>query len=295
MTIHITPGEDLQAVLDAAEEGALICLAPGTYRCKTVIRTRNLTLRGAGADKTRIVWDDYAKKIDDQGREYVTFRTYTMAVCAQGVTLEDLCVENDAGRPEEKGQEVALTVYAGGFRMKNCALISTQDTLFSGPLPPDLIERYDGFLADELRRAGQMDQYFENCLIQGTVDFIFGCGRTVFDRCELRSGFDVRGTGFVAAPAHGSEQKEGFLFRRCRLTCQEGVRPGSVYLARPWRDYGLARFEACTYGPHIAPEGFDKWNATHRDRTARFFETPPVPGRVSWINRETEATGEATL
>jgi len=59
-----------------------------------------------------------------------------------------------------------------------------------------------------------------------------------------------------------------------------------VYLARPWRDYGIARFEDCSYGPHIAPAGFDKWNDTNRDRTARFYETPSVPGRVSWANRK---------
>ena len=43
-------------------------------------------------------------------------------------------------------------------------------------------------------------------------------------------------------------------------------------------------FENCTYGPHISPLGFDKWNDTDRDRTARFRETPPVPGRVDWVN-----------
>ena len=58
---------------------------------------------------------------------------------------------------------------------------------------------------------------------------------------------------------------------------------GSVYLARPWRDHGLAVFEDCAYGPHIHPAGFDKWGTTDRDRTARFYETPGVPGRVKWV------------
>ena len=60
---------------------------------------------------------------------------------------------------------------------------------------------------------------------------------------------------------------------------------GSIYLARPWRDYGLCRFENCTYGPHISPLGFDKWNDTDRDRTARFYETPAVEGRVKWVKK----------
>ncbi len=284
--IEVTPKDDLQRIFDSAPENAEIRLSQGIYRQKTVIRTPGLTLIGAGAGKTVIVYDDYAKKLDEQGREYVTFRTYTLAVCADGVTMKNLSIVNDALHPEQKGQEVALTVYGSGFTMENCTLTSTQDTLFLGPLPPDLIQRYDGFLSDELRLGGEMTQRFVNCLIEGTVDFIFGCGNALFDRCEIRSLQDARNVGYVAAPAHSLSQKEGFLFRDCRLTCQEGVTPGSIYLARPWRDHGLAAFENCGYAGHIHPEGFDKWNDTRRDLTARFYETPPIPGRVSWVNRQ---------
>ncbi len=284
--IEVTPGDDLQTVFDSAPENAEIRLSQGTYRQKTVIRTPGLTLIGAGAGKTVIVYDDYAKKLDGQGREYVTFRTYTLAVCADRVTMKNLSIVNDALHPEQKGQEVALTVYGSGFTMENCTLTSTQDTLFLGPLPPDLIQRYDGFLSDELRLGGEMTQRFVNCRIEGTVDFIFGCGNALFDRCEIRSLKDARNVGYVAAPAHSLSQREGFLFRDCRLTCQEGVAPGSIYLARPWRDHGLTAFENCSYARHIHPEGFDKWNDTRRDLTARFYETPPIPGRVSWVNRQ---------
>lgn len=283
--IEVTPRDDLQKIFDSAPENAEIRLSEGVYRQKTVIRTPGLTLTGAGAGKTVIIYDDYAKKLDEQGREYVTFRTYTLAVCAAGVTMRDLSVVNDALHPEIKGQEVALTVYAGGFVMERCTLTSTQDTLFLGPLPPDLIERYDGFLSDELRLGGEMTQRFTDCLIEGTVDFIFGCGSTLFEGCEIRSLNDARKVGYVAAPAHSLNQTEGFAFRNCRLTCEPGVPPGSIYLARPWRDYGLCSFENCTMGPHIHPDGFDKWNDTRRDLTARFYETPAICGRVPWVNR----------
>ena len=169
---------------------------------------------------------------------------------------------------------------------ENCCLRSTQDTLFLGPLPSDLVGRYEGFLEDPLRCWGNFRQQFHRCHIEGTVDFIFGCGLAVFEGCEIRSVKDARSVGYVAAPAHEPWQKEGFRFRSCIFTCAEGVGEGSVYLARPWRDYGMAAFENCSYGSHIAPEGFDKWSGTCRDRTARFRETPPVPGRVPWVNRE---------
>ena len=288
-TIHVTPADDLQAVFDGAQEDSVICLAPGLYRQKTVIRTPGLTLIGAGAEETTIVYDDYALKKDGQGRDYVTFRTYTLAVCAPRVTMKNLSIVNDALHPEIKGQEVALTVYADDFAMENCRLTSTQDTLFLGPLPPDLIERYDGFLSDELRLGGEMKQRFTNCLIEGTVDFIFGCGDALFEDCEIRSLRDARDLGYVAAPAHSPCQTKGIHFRNCRFTCEAGVTPGSIYLARPWRDYGLSVFENCTCGPHIAPEGFDKWNDTRRDLTARFYESPAVPGRAAWVNRDSKS------
>ena len=288
MAIRVTPGHDLQAVFDAAPAGSEILLEPGIYRQKTMIRTPGLTLTGAGED-TVIVWDDHAKKPHPTGWEYNTFRTYTLAVCADGVTMRNLTIANDALHPEQKGQEVALSVVADGFLMENCRLVSTQDTLFLGPLPSDLIGRYEGFLRDPLRRGGPMRQVFRSCTIEGTVDFIFGCGEARFENCEIRSLRDARNLGFVAAPAHSLRQQEGFLFRNCRFTREDGVAEGSIYLARPWRDHGLARFEHCTYGPHIAPVGFDKWSGTQRDRTARFYEFPEVNGRADWVNRETKA------
>ncbi len=285
-TIYVTPDNSLQAVFDSAPEGSEIRLSAGIYRQKVVIRTRDLTITGQGPDKTILIFDDHARKTDAAGFAYLTFRSYSLAVCADGVTMRDLAVVNDAGAPEVKGQEVALSVVADRFAMEGCRLTSTQDTLFSGPLPPDLIERYTGFLADELRRGGEMKQRFTNCLIEGTVDFIFGCGNTLFDRCELRSLKDVRNIGYVAAPAHSLEQTAGYVFRDCCFTSEEGVEAGSIYLARPWRDHGLCSFEGCAYGPHISALGFDKWSGTDRDRTARFYESPAMEGRVTWVNRK---------
>ena len=283
------PLDSLQEIFDTAPAGSRIRLAPGEYRQKVMIRTPGLVIEGAGQDKTVIVWDDYAQKRDEFGREYVTFRTWTVAVTADDITLRHLTVSNDALDPGTKGQEVALTVYGDRFFMEDSTLRSTQDTLFLGPLPKDLIARYDGFLTDDLRADRLLSQHFSRCRIEGTVDFIFGCGAAVFEDCEIRSLYERRGTGYIAAPAHALSQTEGFLFRNCRLSCEDAVPAGSVFLARPWRDYGLCRFENCRQGRHIAPVGFDPWNDTRRDLTARFFEEPPVPGRVPWINRQSEA------
>ena len=285
----VHPDDDLQVLLDRAEPGSLIRFAAGVYRQKLMLRTPGLRLEGSGAGQTVLVWDDYAKKLDTLGREYNTFRTWTLAVCADDVQMRALSVVNDALDPAEKGQEVALSVYGDRFVMEDCTLRSTQDTLFVGPLPPDLIDRYDGFLPDELRADRLLGQTFRRCRIEGSVDFIFGCGAALFEDCEIVSVFDGRDHGYVAAPAHSLSQSEGLTFRRCDFTRGEGVSDSTVFLARPWRDYGLCRFENCRYDAHIKAEGFNPWRDSGRDRTARFYEFPVRPGRVAWCNRQAEA------
>ncbi len=293
---NITLADDLGKAIKAAAPGDRIVLAPGIYREKIEIYIPDIEIIGNSAADTRIVWNDYAKKLDERGVEYNTFRTYTAAVLAPGVTLKNITVENDALSPETKGQEVALTVVADGFTAENCRFISTQDTIFCGPLPDDLIERYDGFLKDPLRASGKMRQIFRDCMIAGNVDFIFGCGDALFDRCEIRSVYDVRGHGYTTAPAHAEKQDIGFVFNGCRFTCEDKVADGLIYLARPWRDYGKCSFINCDYGRHISPEGFDKWNDTQRDKTARFSEYGElIPGRVPWSCQLSEAEKERLL
>lgn len=295
-TIRVTPKDNLYEILSSAKPHTRILLSEGIYREKLEISTPDIELVGTGADKTVIVWDDYAKKLDSQGRELVTFRTYTAAVTADNVALKSLTIANNAFSPETKGQEVALTVYGDGFYAEDCRFTSTQDTIFCGPLPPDLIERYDGFLKNELRRGNCLKQIFKKCFIAGSVDFIFGCGDALFDSCEIRSVFDVRGHGYVAAPAHSLSQEIGFVFSNCDFTCEDMVAEGSIFLARPWRDYGLASFIGCRYGKHISKEGFDKWNDTERDKTARFFEWgADREGRVPWSASLSESEKDRLL
>ncbi|MBO6041225.1 MAG: hypothetical protein J6P58_08430, partial [Oscillospiraceae bacterium] len=222
-TLTLCPNDDLQSALDRAPAGSTVHFRAGVYRQKIMLRTPGLTLEGEGADQSVLVFDDYARKPDELGREYNTFRTWTLAVCADDVHMYNLAVVNDALSPEAKGQEVALSVYGDRFVMEDCLLRSTQDTLFLGPLPEDLIARYNGFLPDELRRSGQLSQRFTRCRIEGTVDFIFGCGRTLFEDCEIRSLFEIRGVGYAAAPAHPLEEEQGFLFRRCAFTAEPSV------------------------------------------------------------------------
>ena len=294
--LHLTPDDDLTDILERLNGPTTIYLKSGTYRQKVEICCEHdLTVIGEDRETTVITYDDYARKIHADGREYNTFRTYTLCVTGERVRLENLTVENGNTDPKTVGQCVALSVNARSFYAKNVDLKSTQDTLFLAPFPDDLIVRYRGFIPEnQLYLEGGSLHYFENCRVYGTVDFIFGCAEAYFKKCKLISLDDGRNYGFVAAPAHSLKQERGFVFHDCDFL-SEGAQENSVYLARPWRDFGKCEFIGCRLGGHIKPELYDKWNDTNRDTTARFahrnLKCGFIPSPVKWSKelKESEA------
>lgn len=231
----------------------------------------------------------YAKMKDEKGEELSTWKTATLKVTGNHNLFKDLTILNEAGDPETKGQEVALAIYGDGNLFAHCTLRSTQDTLFIGPLPDDLSTRYIGFIPENERyHEGNTRNDFISCHISGSVDFIFGAGQASFYRCVLGSLNDGRETAYVTAPAHSLKDDFGFYFDHSCFV-NEGVRPQSIYLARPWRDYGKSVFAYCSYENHIKAEGFSEWNKEERYRTARFEEYPLQEGRVSWTKNKENA------
>ena len=278
--LYLSPRDDIAHILDNLAEPTTIYLAKGTYRAKIWIKADGVKIIGAGRETTKITYDDAAKKPHADGREYNTFRTYTLCVTGSDCVLENLTVENSNAHPEKVGQCVALSVNANNFVAKNVDLKSTQDTLFTSPFPDDLVVRYsgltddpayyDGFIPKEqLCLEGSAVQIYKNCRIYGSVDFIFGCAEAYFDNCRLISVADARNSGYVAAPAHSLKQDRGYTFLNCSFE-SDGAPEGAIYLARPWRDFGKCDFIDCSLGSHISPLLFNKWNDTYRDKTCRF-------------------------
>ena len=186
--LRLTPNDDLEKNINALTEPATVYLAAGAYRQKVEIRANNITLIGESREATVISYDDYAKKIHADGKEYNTFRTYTVCVSGEGARFENLTIENTNLHPETAGQCVALSVNAKSFYAKNVGLKSTQDTLFLYPFPDDLVVRYRGFIPhNQLYAEGHALHVFEKCEICGTVDFIFGCSEAYFKDCEIIS------------------------------------------------------------------------------------------------------------
>ena len=252
-------------------ENTLIVIKEGTYFEKIKIKfysPNGKWLKIIGEGKVTISYNDFAKKIHNDGLEFNTFRTSTMMLLGNDIYLENLNIENTSGSGKKYGQAVALYVTGNNICINHCNLYAYQDTLFLGPLPYDLIERYQNFLQeDELIYPKEHKVYISNTFITGDVDFIFGGAEAYFEFCEFKSR---KRNGFVFAPSTEQEEKKGFVVNKCRFTCED--KNTSCYIARPWRDYGMVELYDCLMDNHIKDVGFDKWNDTSRDKTCRFFE-----------------------
>ena len=258
----------IQAAVDAAHavngKSARILVRPGVYREKVVIWRDNVTLTGEDREATMLVWNGCAKDRYEDGTEKGTFLSSTLMVTGRNVTVENMTVCNDAGDGRDVGQAVA--VYAAGDRgvWRGCRLIAHQDTLFCGPVRLPNVQEDIGDRAGSAEAYSRVEdgpltrsrQYFEDCLIQGDVDFIFGPYRCWFERCTLF--MNERGGWYTAANTNEA-QPYGFVFHRCTLT--GACEPGKGYLGRPWRRFARTVFLACDMDGHVAPEGFADWDA----------------------------------
>ncbi|GGK10407.1 hypothetical protein GCM10007962_00700 [Yeosuana aromativorans] len=221
----------------------IINIKNGTYKEKVHVYAWNtqVSLIGESKAKTIITFDDYFDKID-LGRNS-TFHTSTLLVEGNDFVGKNLTVENSSG---EVGQAVALSVNATRCYFENCSFLGFQDTVYTAG---------EGF-----------KQYFKNCYIEGSTDFIFGEATVLFDTCEIHS----KTNSFITAASTPQNQEFGYIFKNCKLTADEDV--ADVYLGRPWRIYAKTVFMDCDMGSHIRPEGWNNWSNKEAESTTFYAE-----------------------
>ncbi|MBR2788096.1 MAG: hypothetical protein IKD94_02930 [Erysipelotrichaceae bacterium] len=231
--------------------------------------------------------NDYgAYEILSDGIKRGTFNTYTLFINADRVRLKNVTVLNSNGYKE--GQAIALMVDGDDFKAEHCKISSYQDTLFIAPLPDQEFEKggFRGPLENKERICRHT--YFEDCLIEGSIDFIFGGGFAYFHNCEIRSrNIHKEINGYVFAPSTAEKEKYGFICEKCRFTSEEDM-DSSVYLGRPWREYGKCLIAKSRIGSHIIADGYDDWG---KDREhcefKEYHNSGLTKGRVSWM-KETD-------
>ncbi len=230
--------EAINAVRDLNSNRVVIHIKKGLYLEKIIVPTwkTNISLIGENKDSTIISCGDFAGKsviagVDIYGKDkFTTYTSYTVLIQGNNVSMEGLTIENTAGAV---GQAVALHVEADRFAMKDCKILGKQDTLY---------------VTKENTR-----QYFLDCYIEGTTDFIFGEAIVLFRNCLIKS----LANSYITAAATRKGQSFGFVFTGCQLSADTSVK--KVYLGRPWRPYAKTVFINCNLGPHIVALGWDPW------------------------------------
>jgi len=254
----------------------------GIYKEKVHIDSPFVSLIGEDPDRTILTYDDYAKKPDETGTGMGTFNSYSILISGEGFEAENITFQNSSGPGRIKGQAIAAYVDADRVRFRNCKFLGYQDTLFTGPLPPTPIIK-DGFKGPDINKERLVGRHlYENCCIEGDVDFIFGSAMAVFKDCTIMS----LGSGYITAASTPEGKDIGYVFVNC--TFSSGCDANTVYLGRPWRNHAKTVFINCYMAEHIKEEGWHNWNKPEAEETVFCAEYNSLgPGgktdrRVNW-------------
>jgi pectinesterase len=266
----------VQAALDAAPAGSkkpfVIYIKSGLYREKLHLDSAKTFVELVGESRfgTILTYDDHPGKVSPKGDSINTRSSYSFLVEAGDFTAKNITFRNDAGFTA--GQAVAVECRGDKAVFINCRFIGNQDILF---------------LNSERSR-----QYYKDCYIEGTTDFIFGAATAWFEGCHIHS----KKNSHITAASTPKEHPYGFVFYDCTLTGDSSLH--AVSLGRPWRPYSQVTYMHCYMGQQIKAEGFSNWNKTESYKTARYSEYENYgpgaasAGRVAWEKQLTPAEAE---
>lgn len=244
------------------EDPVRIFVKNGRYEEKILINNtlNNVIIEGENPDSTIITYSDYA-----QLRNMGTSGSYTVRVDGNNITFRNITFENGAGRV---GQAVAMHTTGDCISFFNCRFLGNQDTLYA---------------TGRNSRA-----YFEDCYVEGTVDFIFGAATALFKNCHIHA----KGDGYLTAASTPRENAAGYVFHKCKVTAADEVK--QTFLGRPWRPYASTFFIECELPDKIPAAGWHNWGNAENEKTARYGESGcygPGAGkdsRVKWAKSLTK-------
>jgi pectinesterase len=247
----------------------IIFIRNGIYKEKLHLDSSKnfVTLAGEDKFKTILTYDDHTGKLSAKGDTVNTRSSWSFLINADDFSAHDICFRNDAGFTA--GQAVAVESDGDRTIFKNCRFIGNQDVLFTN--------------------SERSRQYYDQCYIEGTTDFIFGSATAWFQQCHIHS----KKNSHVTAASTPKEHSFGYVFNDCVLTGDTAIHNAS--LGRPWRPYAAVAYIHCFIGDHIRPEGWSNWNNTDNYKTTRYSEyenygaSADTARRVPWSK---QLTGE---
>lgn len=270
----------VQAALDKIPAGnktpVSIFVKKGIYKEVITVDARKEFVSLIGEDKsnTILTYNNHAGTKLENGDTLNTWTCASFFVYGNNFHAENITFENNAGFTA--GQAVALRIEANRASFVNCRMIGNQDVLFLS--------------------GNGVKQYFKDCYIEGTTDFIFGAATAVFEHCYIHS----KKNSHVTAASTNNIIPYGFVFFDCKLTADSTI--NKVSLGRPWSPTASVTYINCWMDKHIIPEGWNNWKNPANESTARYAEyNSSGPGanpaaRVKWSKQlNTEEMKQYTL
>ncbi|XP_077218523.1 pectinesterase-like [Tasmannia lanceolata] len=276
---YMTIGEAVGAAPYGTNQRFVIYIKEGVYleNVEVVREKRNLMFIGDGIGKTVV---QGGRNVVDG---WTNFRTATVAVTGEGFLARDITFENTAG--PSKHQAVALQSGSDFSAFYRCSFEGYQDTLY----------------------VHSLRQFYRECDIYGTVDFIFGDAVVVFQNCNLyaRMPNSNQKNIFTAQGRVDPNQNTGISIQNCNVTAASDLIPVKssfqTYLGRPWKTYSRTVFMESFLDDLIDPAGWLEWSGDFALSTLYYREyNNRGPGantsaRVTWpgykvINNSAEAS-----
>ncbi|GMH16588.1 hypothetical protein Nepgr_018429 [Nepenthes gracilis] len=231
-----TVTDAVAAAPDYSTRRFVIYIRRGVYEENVEIKRKksNIMVFGDGMDATIITGS----------RSYLDgWTTYRTATFGSGFIARDLTIENTAG--PQKQQAVAFRSDSDLSALYRCAFRGYQDTLY----------------------AHTNRQFYRECTITGTVDFMFGNAVAVFQSCQIlaKKGLPNQKNTVTAQGRKEQEDVSGFSVQFCNITADSDLLQGPAnstytYLGRPWKQYSRTIFMQSYIGAVVRPEGWLEWS-----------------------------------
>ncbi|XP_073157189.1 probable pectinesterase/pectinesterase inhibitor 54 [Henckelia pumila] len=271
---------DFDTISDAIQSANggryVIYVKSGEYNEKISTSKDGITLIGDGKFSTII----YASSSVGKGSSLRGSSTFS--ITGDGFIARDIGFQNSAGA--SAGQAIALTIASDRSVLYRCSLVGNQDTLY----------------------ALSLRQFYRECDIYGTVDFIFGNAAAVFQSCSLYFQRPRIGGAYDVILANGRSdpgQNTGFSLQNCKITGGSGFSSShEAYLGRPWKEYSRAVVMQSNIDGVIQSRGWVEWPGYGSSvyKTLYFAEYDnagagaDTSGRVKWPGFSVIGTSEAS-
>ncbi|KAK9991971.1 hypothetical protein SO802_026956 [Lithocarpus litseifolius] len=260
----------ITAALDAypkASTGRYVIYVKAGIYDEYIIVTKNqvnVFMYGDGPQKTIIT----GKKSFREGVS--TYQTASFAAIGAGFIAKSMGFQNTAG--PEGHQAVALRVQSDTAAFYDCRMDGYQDTLY----------------------VQTHRQFYSNCVVSGTVDFIFGDSSTVIQNSKIivRKPMDNQQNTITAQGRKDKREITGLVLQNCNIVPEESLYPLRLqirsYLGRPWKEFSRTVIMESTIGDLIQPAGWLEWAGNFALDTlfyAEYANQGPgakTAGRVKW-------------